>query len=208
MLARLGDIQDIVDDLEGQTKGLPEGRQGLESGGRGIGRHGSHPQGENDHRRGLALMDVSDIADPKFLPLGLQVGNLSRDQLQAASGSRHLLQQHGKRVSLAPLDSGNQSEGLRQQGVAGKHRDSLAEDLVRGGATAPEIIVIHAGKVIVNQRVGVDHLHGASRGEDRLQILHSTGFGGGQSQDGSQALAPGKQAVTYSLMDRGRTDGR
>ena len=49
----------------------------------------------------------------------------------------------------------------RQQRVAREHRDAVAEDLVAGRAAAPEIVVIHAREIVVDQRVGVNALHRA-----------------------------------------------
>jgi hypothetical protein len=70
---------------------------------------------------------------------------------------------------------------------------------VARGLSAAEIIVVHARKVVVDQRHGVDHLHSASR-------EHGHAFGatdelaGGDAEDGADSLATGKEGVAHGLV--------
>ena len=68
------------------------------------------------------------------------------------------------------------------------------------GTAATEVIVVHAGKVVVNERVGVHHLDGAG-GSEGIFARSSTGFGSGEGQDGAETFASGEDRVAHGLMD-------
>ena len=55
-------------------------------------------------------------------------------------------------------------EREREQRVASKDCNRLAENFVASWFAAAQIVVIECRKVIVNQRVGVDEFEGASAG--------------------------------------------
>ena len=50
---------------------------------------------------------------------------------------------------------------FRQEAVAGKNGHGFAEHLVIGGFSAPQVVVVHGGQVIVNKGVGVDEFQSA-----------------------------------------------
>ena len=52
----------------------------------------------------------------------------------------------------------------RQQSVARQDRDRVSENFVTGRTTAAQIIVVHAGQIIVNERIGVDAFNRAGGG--------------------------------------------
>ena len=63
-----------------------------------------------------------------------------------------------RRGGLALLAPEHEAVGLREQPVAGEDRDVLAErDMARRPA-APQVVVVHRGQVVVDERVGVDEL--------------------------------------------------
>jgi hypothetical protein len=53
---------------------------------------------------------------------------------------------------------GENFERQRMQAVPGEHRRGLAERLVDGRLAAPEVIIVHARQVVVDQAVDVDAL--------------------------------------------------
>ena len=57
---------------------------------------------------------------------------------------------------------GHSLERERQQRIARQQRQRFAEDLVAGRAPAPQIIVVHARQVVMNQRIGVDQFDSAA----------------------------------------------
>jgi|TARA_B110000914_G_scaffold225429_1_gene246117 hypothetical protein len=77
---------------------------------------------------------------------------------------------------------------------------------VRGRAAAAEVIVVHAGEVVVDEGVGVHDLDGAGGGEGVIDLT-STGFGCGERQDGTEAFSTSENGVAHSLMDGFWSDG-
>ena len=48
--------------------------------------------------------------------------------------------------------------GLRLQRVTRQNRNGFAKDLVAGGAAAAQVVVVERRQIIVDERVGVQHL--------------------------------------------------
>jgi len=71
---------------------------------------------------------------------------------------------------------------------------------VVGRLAAAEVVVVHAGEVIVDEGHGVDHLDGAGSG-------HRGGGGaahklaGGDAENGAHALSAGEEGVAHGLVD-------
>ena len=51
-----------------------------------------------------------------------------------------------------------------------KNRDAVPKNFMTGRATAPKVVVVHAGKIIVDERVGVDTFHVRRREEARFSL--------------------------------------
>ena len=68
-----------------------------------------------------------------------------------------------------------------------------------GGLAPAEVVVVHTGQIVVDQGVGVEHLHGAAEIKGLLSgsPRRLTEFHG---EDGTDALAPGQQAVPHGLL--------
>ena len=93
--------------------------------------------------------------------------------------------------------------GEGDHGVAGKDGRGFTVDLVVRGPAPAQIVVVHAGQIVVDQRLGVDHLEGDSRGQGRLR-RPADSLGGSQGQDRPQTLATGEQAVADGSASRPR----
>ena len=61
--------------------------------------------------------------------------------------------------------------GLREEAVPGEDRDVLAVGDVAGRATAAQVVVVHRGKVVMDQRIGVDQLDRRRRRQHRLGLM-------------------------------------
>jgi len=59
-------------------------------------------------------------------------------------------------------------ESVRQQAIAGQRRDRFAINLVIGGTPASQIVVVHAGQIVMHQRIGVDHFDCAGEAQRGL----------------------------------------
>ena len=80
-----------------------------------------------------------------------------------------------------------------------------------GGLSTSQIIIVHGGQVVVNQRHGVDHLQGdcSRHGNFFGTTKHFTGR---QTQDGSDTFSSRHQRISHRFRDqvclRFRTDHR
>ena len=77
------------------------------------------------------------------------------------ASSTHARPACGKR----PRPSTRECRGLQR--IAGQERHRLAVLHVAGGLAAPQRVVVHAGEVVVHERIGVDHLDRGRDGVDR-----------------------------------------
>ena len=68
------------------------------------------------------------------------------------------------------MSRGENLEGLRQQGIAGQNRRRFAELGMAAGPAAAQVVVVHRRQVVVDQRIGVNHFHGAGRRQRPLRI--------------------------------------
>src|SRR5439155_16912661 len=80
---------------------------------------------------------------------------------------------------------------------------TVDEHFVAGGADSAEIIIIHAEKIIMDERVGV---YAFQREGERKCVINATAtsFGCGETKNRSQSFAAGEQTVTHRLVERGR----
>ena len=97
---------------------------------------------------------------------------------------------------------GNSFKGCCNQGICRQQGGCFAILLMAAQAAAAVIIIIHAGHVIVNQGIAVQHFQrrgivGCSCGIAARQLA------GSQHQHGAHTLAAAQQAVTRCLADLG-----
>ena len=94
--------------------------------------------------------------------------------------------QLGARAGVGAAARVGQLEGQRLQRVAGQHRGGLVPLAVHGGPAAAQVVVVHAGQVVVHQAVGVHRLDRRG-GPDRAV--------GPDAVQGRRFPAPGTRAV-------------
>jgi hypothetical protein len=78
-------------------------------------------------------------------------------------------------------------EGQGLEGISSQNRCGLIKLSMACWFASPQIIVVHCGQVIVNQRIRMDHFHGTGSRQGYLPIAPSR-FGCQQHQQRSQAL--------------------
>ena len=98
---------------------------------------------------------------------------------------------------------GQQLEGERLQRVAHQQRRSLVVLDVQRRLAAPENVVVHAGQVIVHQRIGVDQL---DRGRCDLDPLRACigQLAGGECQQRPHALAALQRGIAHGFVQARR----
>ena len=93
-------------------------------------------------------------------------------------------------------------KGGGEQRIASQYRRGLPIDLVVGRLSPAQIIVIHAGQVVMDQGIRVDHLHRAGEWQGLCNIspTHPADL---QCEEGTDALSAGHQTVLHGVIDIG-----
>ena len=97
---------------------------------------------------------------------------------------------------------GGYFKSLGQERIASEDGDAFPVDLVTGGAAATKVVIVHRGEVVMDERVGVDTFDSAGQ-RHGVSGASTTGFCGGECQDGADALAAGKKAVAHGFVNGG-----
>jgi hypothetical protein len=98
--------------------------------------------------------------------------------------------------------AGDEFESESLKCIASQHGHAFSVNFMTSGHAAPEVIIVHARKIIVDKRVSVQALHRTGRGHGCRQIT-PTGFGRSETEHGPQALAASKKAVPHGLVQGG-----
>ena len=91
---------------------------------------------------------------------------------------------------------------MGQKAVTREDSDSFAIDPVVCGATPTEIIVVHAGEIVVNEGVGVNAFDGASGGNCK-GLFSPNGSSGGEAEDRAKAFAPCEKTIAHGAVNEG-----
>ena len=89
---------------------------------------------------------------------------------------------------------------MGQKAVTREDSDSFAIDAVVCGATSTEIIVVHAGEIVVNEGVGVNAFDGASGGNCK-GLFSPNGPSGGKAEDRAKAFASCEKTVAHGAVN-------
>ena len=91
---------------------------------------------------------------------------------------------------------------MGQKAVTREDSDSFSVDAVVCGATSAEIIVVHAGEIVVNKGVGMNAFDGASGGNCK-GLFSSNGSSGGEAEDRAKAFAPCEKTIAHGAVNEG-----
>ena len=196
-----GDVENVVDDLECEAEGLAESGELAEKFWICSGRHGAKAEGTRDQGPGFCTMDFDQFfeGDPFFFRI--QIEDLTGNQPEAARGMSEFGNEVGggeSPVWFRPSDGG---KGLGQKPVPRQNGDGFPKDAVIGRASAPEIIIIHTGEIVMDEGIGVNAFDGAG-GREGEGFGATSGPGCRQAEDGAEPFSSGKQAVPHGLVDQ------
>ncbi len=161
-----------------------------------------------DERAGLQDVHVLELGECESLAHRVQVDGLpARHAARAARGGEELDHLQLRVGPLREAVVGEELEGEALQRVARKQCRGLVEFHVAGGLAAPQHVVVHARKVVVDERVGVDHL---DRGRGDLEAL---GIGlahlsRGVDQHRPHALSAPQRRVAHRVVQARGRDAR
>jgi hypothetical protein len=150
-LARLGDIENVVDHLESEAEREPEITQRAKLCRGRVCAHRPESNRSSKERGRFVLVDVTQLRAVDFLPLAFEVRDLAGDQFLTSGRNRDLADNGANIITRPPLRLGGNLKRDREKRVTGKDRNPVTENLVTSWATAAEIVVIHAWEVIVDQ---------------------------------------------------------
>ncbi len=220
----LCDVEDVVDDLEGEAGVPAEDAEAIEGVVRGAGDVAAGDDRDGDEGAGLGAVDLLDEGGGGWLPFGFEVDDLTADHAGRLTGGEVEVDLGGCRADTGAdgagdlledvdggdggaVEAGDGVEGEGLEGVAGEDGDGVAEDFVAGGLAAAEVVVVEGGEVVVDKRVGVEHLDGGAEldggllGRDGRRGEPAGEAPGLKAEDGTEALAAGKDAVAHGAMD-------
>ncbi len=147
-----GDIEDVVDDLKREAEVAADCAEIGERGGVFTGDDSAHDERGFDHGGGFVEVDkIEFVGGGVGLALGLEVFDLATNQTGAARGVGELSNERGGDGGLGGVARGEESEGVREQRIAGEEGGGFVEGFVAGGTAAAKIIVVHAREVVVDK---------------------------------------------------------
>ena len=209
----LGQVEDVVDDLEGEASFFAEGAKACDGIGGGSGEIAAGDDGDGDEGSCLGAVDALDEIGGGLYSFRFDVHDLSADHAGGQPSGEIVADAGGDGVrDLAKnVDrglggdgkAGDCLEGEGLEGVAGEDGGGFSEYDVAGGQAAAEIVVVEGGKVVVDEGIGVEHLEGCAEFDGGGLVEagagdHARGFEG---EDGAQALAAGEDTVAHGAVD-------
>ena len=158
---------------------------------------GTQGTGCPDQRTGLATLDGQDLLFCALPLLTADIQHLAANHAQATGTFGQDTDGIAHRFTLQ-FCGGCNGEGICQQCVTGKDSHSFTVDLVVGESATAVIIIIHAGQVVMDQAICMDHFHSCSQGRCLLPVATAQSAKL-KSENRPQPLATGKQAILHGF---------
>jgi len=214
----LGDVEEVVDDLEHEADGLGIGGDGGEAKiarVEGGGAHGPHAAGGADQGTGLVDVDEAELLDRCEVrgQARASVPDLARDH--GAGGRGEFAEQREAQRGLGGVELGEPSsgfgriegregkefEGPGEEGVAGEDGQGFAGVFVERGSSTSNVVVVDRGQVVMHERKGVDEFEREARGEGTF-AGGAHRFAGVPREQGAEAFAGTKGRVFDGFEER------
>lgn len=197
-----GEVEDIVGDLEGEAEVEAEFVAEGDVFGCGAGDFEAACDGGGDEGGGFVFVDEVEFFFVGGGVVGMEVLDLAADEVGGACGEGEVVDEVAGEIGGIFVVFGEEEEGVGEEGVAGEDGGGFVEFDMACGEAAAEGTVVHAGKVVVDEGVGVEAFDGDSG-------WHGVGFKGvelvgGEEEDGPEAFSSGFEGVEHGLVDFGR----
>lgn len=151
-------------------------------------------------------MDVAKLLRRDAFSFAFQICYLSGDQLQGSRSIRQLPHEMPMGVPRNLPSLAKNVKSVSQESITRQHGNTFPKHLVIGRFASAEIVIVHAGQIIMNKRIGMDTFHGAGHGQGAFHATPAR-LRGRQAEDRPQSFAAGEQGVAHSLVDRSRFGG-
>jgi hypothetical protein len=99
----------------------------------------------------------------------------------------------GMRIGFA-----QHQKSLGLQRIAGQYGGGFIKGAMHGGLAAAQIIIIHAGQIIMHQRIGVQHFNRRRHAQSRI-TRHAELRRAFQHQESAQSFAAADAGVTHGF---------
>jgi len=220
LAGHLGDVEDVVHDLEGEAGILAEGSEAIDGVVGSAGEVAASDDGDGDEGSGFCAVDLLDKLGCGRMTFGLEIDDLAADHAGGEAGEEVAIGPGGQGPNTGSDGAGDlakdfdgggggavqagdrvKREGL--EGISGEDRDGLSEDFMAGGLAAAEVVVIEGWEVIVDERVRVQHFDGGTEIGGSLFPLavrgaHAPGL---EAEDGAEPFAACEDTVAHGAMD-------
>ncbi len=200
------DVENVVGDLKEEAEGFAEPAEASDVFVRRASAHCAGSDGSADECGSFGAMDVFEHVGIDALAGGFKVGDLAANHSVDGASAGGDFGEHGDAASGVNGSSGDRFEREREKSIAGEDGGGFAKFFVIGGLAATEVVIVESGKVVVNERVGVNEFESAGGivGGRDVGVEDAGGF---NAEDGANALAAGEDAVAHGLMDGRRLCG-
>lgn len=195
----LGGVEDVVEDLEGETEVVAELSEGVDFGGAGSGADGTDAAGAGDEAGGFFGVNVEEALFVGGEGFGGEVFDLSANDPGAATGLGKFEDEGVGWMGEGGDGFGHPLTGEGEEGVAGEEGVGFAEANMGGGFATAEIVVVHAGKVVVYEGVGVEGFEGDGRTEGAGRGFPQA-FADGEGENAAQAFTAVEAGVAHGFV--------
>lgn len=203
LLAGLGNIQNIIYDLESEADVIAEIGKSPELCRGAVRGHAAKAHGTAKKRGSFSFVDISKVRFGDLFSLAFEIGHLTSDELEGAGRLGQIHDHLVMGVAFGGRGLNQYFEGLGEEGISGENGDAFPVNLVVRGFAPAEVVVIHGRQVVMDEGISVDAFDSAGSREGWSAITAAR-LGGGQTESGPQAFTPSEQGVTHGCMNCGR----
>src|SRR5690606_9050474 len=191
-------VQNVVGDLEGKPQRFAVGGQALQVARAAV--RGDPAEAEGGGEQGACLGPVDLFQPPgiRLHPFRFQVPQLATDHSGGTGGTTELGHERAAHLARQPQTHRpflEDAHRQREQRGPRQRRLRHPEDPVYGRPTPPQVVVVHAGEIVVHQRIRVDDLEGGGEPIDCGALLPAYRSIRRQAQDRADPLSTRRQGV-------------
>ena len=168
--------------------------------GRDVAQNGPHFDTGRNKRAGFQRLQTHDRLQIEGCVLRLNVHHLATSHAFRSTGQRqrrHQLAAH-KWVAMG-IGIGQDFKSERVQRVTGQNRGRFVKGPMHGGLATAQIIIIHAGKIVMYQRIDVNGLNRRTNAQSGFAVDIEQGCGG-RNQQRTKTLAAANRCVPHGCI--------
>lgn len=168
----------------------------------GTGENGSDFAASTEESTGLPGVDGLEKGHVARNAFALDIEHFSADESVRARG----LGENADGLAGADGIDGGLGEDFEcegEQSITRQDSKGFPEDFVASGAAPAEVVVVDRGEIVVDQAETMDEFDGTTGVEGKVWS-RSASLGGGDGEDGAEALPRGEGGVPHGAVEVGR----